>query len=99
MASSWSRWWPSTHIILPAEASGPGSSPLSSLVMARAPVYLKTSVSIHWWASDVHTFWPLTTNWSPAFSARVWSEARSDPEFGSEYPWHQISSHESILGG
>ncbi len=56
MASSCSRWWPSTHIILPAEASGPGSSPLSSLVIARAPVYLKTSVSIQSWAS----FWRIT---------------------------------------
>src|SRR3972149_393423 len=37
MASSWSRWWPSTHIIFPVEASGPGSSPLRGLGIARAP--------------------------------------------------------------
>ena len=66
---------------------------------ALGSVRARSIIQSDWWASDVHTFWPLTTNWSPAFSARVWSEARSDPEFGSEYPWHQISSHESILGG
>ena len=59
MASSCTRWWPSTHIILPAEASGPGSSPLRSLVMARAPVYLNTSVSIHICAS----FCRMTGSW------------------------------------
>jgi hypothetical protein len=35
-------------------------------------------------ASDVHTFWPLMIQCSPSFIARVWSEARSDPAFGSE---------------
>ena len=51
IASSCSLWCVSTQPILPAEASGPGSSPLSSLVMARAPVYLSASVSIQSWAS------------------------------------------------
>ena len=36
------------------------------------------------WASDVHTFWPLSTHSSPsqASSARVWMLARSEPAFG-----------------
>ena len=38
------------------------------------------------WAMLVQTFWPLTTKWSPASSARVWRFARSDPAFGSENP-------------
>jgi len=45
----------------------------------------------------VHTFWPLTTKWSPSRTARHWSDARSLPALGSEYPWHQISSQERIL--
>ena len=35
-------------------------------------------------ASDVHTFCPLITQYSPSLTARVCSDARSDPEFGSE---------------
>ena len=35
-------------------------------------------------AFEVHTFWPLTMNSSPTSSARVFSEARSEPEPGSE---------------
>jgi hypothetical protein len=30
------------------------------------------------------------------FTARVFSEARSEPDSGSENPWHQISSPERI---
>ncbi len=36
------------------------------------------------WASDVHTFWPVTTHWSPSRSARVCTLARSEPALGSE---------------
>ena len=49
-------------------------------------------------APDVQIFWPFTTNSSPTISARVRSDARSEPEPGSEYPWHQISSAASIFG-
>ena len=38
------------------------------------------------WAPEVHTFWPLTTKWSPWSTARVWSAARSEPAPGSEKP-------------
>ena len=37
----------------------------------------------------VHTFWPLMTHSSPSRTAVVFRLARSDPEFGSEKPWHQ----------
>jgi hypothetical protein len=37
-----------------------------------------------WWAPDVHTFWPLTTNSSPSRTARVCSDATSEPAPGSE---------------
>ena len=49
-------------------------------------------------ARDVHTFWPSITQWSPSSTARVESEARSDPEPGSENPWHQRSSPLRIRG-
>ena len=49
-------------------------------------------------ASVVHTFCPFTTHWSPSSTARVCTFDRSDPAFGSEYPWHQSSSADWIFG-
>ena len=43
-------------------------------------------------ASVVHTFCPVTTQPPLRFTARVFSDARSEPASGSEKPWHQISS-------
>ena len=50
------------------------------------------------WPNVFHTFCPLTTNVSPSSTARVRSEARSDPALGSENPWHQMSSPRSMRG-
>src|SRR5215203_7461345 len=47
---------------------------------------------LEWWAKVVHTFWPVTTYSSPLSTARVFSEARSEPDSGSLKPWHHISS-------
>ena len=44
----------------------------------------------------VQTFCPVTTHSPFDLTARVFSEARSEPESGSEKPWHQISSPERI---
>ena len=41
------------------------------------------------WAQVVHTFCPVITQSSPSRSARVASDARSDPEPGSLKSWHQ----------
>src|ERR1700691_580450 len=49
-------------------------------------------------AYEVQIFEPLTRNWSPLSSARVCSEARSEPEPGSEYPWHHRISPRAIFG-
>jgi hypothetical protein len=49
-------------------------------------------------ASDVQTFWPVTTHSSPSRSARVVREARSDPAPGSLNSWHHISSPDSSRG-
>src|SRR3954452_12817483 len=43
-------------------------------------------------ANVVQTFWPVTTHSPFDFTAFVLSDARSDPDSGSEKPWHQISS-------
>ncbi len=42
-------------------------------------------------ATEVHTFWPVSFQPPSTFSARVRSEARSEPEPGSEKSWHQTS--------
>ena len=49
-------------------------------------------------AYDDQTFWPLTTYRPSRSSARVRTDARSEPAPGSEKPWHQISSAERIFG-
>ena len=51
-----------------------------------------------WWASEVQTFWPVTTHSSPSSTALVWTLARSLPALGSEYPWHH-SSVPARMGG
>ena len=49
-----------------------------------------------YWAPEVQTFCPVTTQSSPSCTARVFSAARSEPASGSLKPWHQISSPERI---
>src|SRR3954465_13692890 len=51
---------------------------------------------LDWWAIVVHTFWPVTPHPSPERTALVFKEARSEPDSGSEKPWHQISSADRI---
>ena len=43
-------------------------------------------------ANVFQTFWPLTTHSSPSRTARVASDARSEPAPGSLKSWHQTSS-------
>ena len=47
-------------------------------------------------ASEVQIFCPLTTHSSPSRTARVPSDARSDPDPGSLKSWHHISSPASM---
>ena len=57
------------------------------------------ATSMHHFASCayvVQTFWPVTIHSSPLRTARVLSDARSEPDSGSENPWHQISSADRI---
>ena len=48
------------------------------------------------WANVVQTFCPVTRQPPLSLTALVFSEARSEPDSGSEKPWHQISSAERI---
>src|SRR3954453_20058 len=43
-------------------------------------------------AKVVQTFWPVTTHSPFDLTALVFSDARSEPDSGSEKAWHQISS-------
>src|ERR1700759_1842136 len=49
-------------------------------------------------ASVVQVFWPLMMYLSPLRTALVLSEARSDPEPGSENAWHHQSSPLAMRG-
>ena len=49
------------------------------------------------WAPDVHTFCPLRIHSSPSLTARVWSEARSEPDDGSLNSWQPTMSPRHIL--
>ena len=46
-------------------------------------------------ATEVHTFWPVSLQPPSTRSALVRSEARSEPDPGSEKSWHQTSSPRS----
>ena len=50
------------------------------------------------WAQVVQTFWPVSTHSSPSRSARMASEARSEPAPGSLNSWHHSSSLRTIGG-
>src|SRR3990170_8064383 len=65
---------------------------------ASASVRASMNIQSARWAPEVQIFWPLTTYSSPSRTARVWSEARSEPEPGSLKPWHQTASPRRILG-
>ena len=53
---------------------------------ASGSVRTRQNIRSAYCAPEVQIFCPLTTNWSPTSSARVRSDARSEPEPGSEYP-------------
>ena len=53
---------------------------------ASGSVRTKVRMTSAWWAPEVHTFWPLTTKWSPSSTARVRRPARSLPAPGSLMP-------------
>ena len=54
--------------------------------LALVSVRTRQNIQSAKWPSVFQVFWPLTTKWSPSRTARVRSEARSEPAPGSEYP-------------
>src|SRR6201996_986751 len=66
--------------------------------LAEGSVRHKLKIMSACWASVVQVFWPLTMYLSPLRSALVFNDARSEPEPGSENPWHHQSSTLAIRG-
>src|ERR1700712_1190241 len=65
---------------------------------AEGSVRQRQKIQSAYCASVVQVFWPLMIHLSPLRSALVLSEARSEPEPGSENPWHQKSSTLAMRG-
>ena len=65
---------------------------------ASGSVRVSTKIQLAVSAADVQIFCPLITHSSPSSTARVPRLARSEPEPGSEYPWHQRSWPERMRG-
>ena len=63
---------------------------------ADGSVRTKVSSTSASWAPDVQTFCPLTTKWSPSNTARVFSDARSEPAPGSLIPSDAVISARRI---
>ncbi len=78
--------------------STPGAA--MSTIKALSPLCLGSSVSLRhrispiaeYWAPEVQTFWPFTTHSSPSRTARVRTDAKSDPAAGSEKSWQAMIS-------
>jgi hypothetical protein len=76
---------------------------ISSIEMPRCffasgSVRTRQKIQFAYWASVVHVFCPLTMYSSPSRTAAVFSEARSEPAFGSEKPWHHQMSRLAVGG-
>src|SRR3954447_817651 len=57
---------------------------IPSCFFADGSVRTRQKIQSAWLAYEVQIFWPLMMKSSPSASARVCSEARSDPALGSE---------------
>ena len=71
---------------------------IPSCFFAAGSVRTRQKIQSAYCASVVQIFWPLMIYLSPLRSARVRSEARSEPEPGSEKPWHQKMSALAVFG-
>ena len=80
------------RISMPGVSIGQMKYEMPSCFGASGSVRAMRMPSFECWASDVQIFWPFTTHSSPSRTARVASDARSEPEPGSLKSWHQISS-------
>ena len=65
---------------------------------ASGSVRQSTKIQSAYWPSVVQVFWPLRIQSSPSRVALVESDARSEPELGSEKPWHHQMSRLAVGG-
>ncbi len=99
-----SQKWLSPSMVFMGRTSTPGwcMSRISQVIPlclgASGSVRTSSSQKSATWARVLQIFWPVTTYSSPSRTARVRSDARSDPASGSEKPWHQTLSPRRIRG-
>ena len=84
--------------VTPGEFISISSIDMPSCFLTVVSVRTRQKIRLAYWASVVQVFWPFTTQWSPSSTALVLSEARSEPEPGSEKPWHHQSSPDRMRG-
>jgi hypothetical protein len=86
--------------VTPGRAVGISKTLIPLCLGASGSVRTNVRITSESCAPDVHTFWPLTTKWSPsesvAATARVLSDARSDPAPGSLMPSAAVISARRI---
>src|ERR1700712_5397742 len=68
----------------PGEAMSNRIKLMPSCFFAEVSVRTRQKIQSAKFAYEVQIFCPLMIKWSPSLSARVCSEARSEPAFGSE---------------
>ena len=84
--------------VMPGVVMSISRNEMPSCFFAAGSVRTRQKIQSAYCASVVQVFCPLTTYLSPLRSARVRSEARSEPEPGSEKPWHQQMSRLAVFG-
>ena len=98
-ATPWA--WTRGRISMPGERMSTMKNVSPSCLGTSGSVRATRMPKSAYWAFDVHTFWPFTTQSavssapSPSRTARVASADRSDPAPGSENSWHHHSSPRS----
>ena len=69
---------------MPGWSMGASRNVIPLCLICSGAVRHRMKIQLAVWASEVQIFWPLITHSSPSSTARVPSEARSEPELGSE---------------
>ena len=82
----------------PGVSIGHSRNEMPRCLGAVGSVRASTKIQLARVANEVQIFCPSITQSSPSSTARVPRLARSEPAFGSEKPWHHVSSPERIRG-
>jgi hypothetical protein len=84
--------------VMPGSVMGISRNEMPSCGLALGSVRTRQNSMSAIIAWEVQIFWPSTTQWSPSSTARVRSEARSEPALGSEKPCDQNSRPSRMAG-